>query len=67
MFTRKFVGSLPALLILLAMLLPLPTLAFQSWVTIDPSKPEGSPPEISILEHNDDFTRTDGEDTWFLV
>ena len=57
MFTRKFVGSLPALLILLAMLLPLPTLAFQSWVTIDPSKPEGSPPEISILEHNDDFTR----------
>ncbi len=40
----------------IVLLLPISTLAFPTWVTVDPSQPQGSPPQIEILEHTNDHT-----------
>jgi len=35
---------------------PLSAFASPTWVAFDPSYPEGSPPEITVLEHDTEHT-----------
>jgi len=51
MFTQKSVSSLPAILIIVALLLPLPALADGKWLSFgEYETPEGTPPIIKVLE-----------------
>lgn len=53
--SSKVVLSLPTLFFLY-LALTTPSSALTTWVAFDPSYPEGSPPEITVLEHDTDHT-----------
>jgi len=53
--SSKVILSIPALFFLY-LALTTPSSALTTWVAFDPSYPEGSPPEITVLEHDTEHT-----------
>ncbi len=41
----------------IVLLLPISAFAFPTWVYVDPAMPQGSPPQIEITYHCDDYTK----------